>query len=145
MADPGPEHERLAALIGRWHTHGRTSDDPPATVDAIDTYEWLPGRFGLLHSVDAHMGDERVEGAEIIGWHPERSAYVTQYFGSDGPAAFEATLTEEEGVLTWRMRNESMRFAGSFSDDGNTIAGHWELRADDGRWRSWMEITLTRS
>jgi hypothetical protein len=114
-------------------------------VDAIDTYEWLPGRFGLLHTVDAGMGDERVVGAEIIGWDPTRQAYVTQYFGSDGPAAFEASLTEEERVLSWRMRSESMRFAGSFNDDGDTITGHWEVRGDGGDWRPWMEITLRRT
>jgi Protein of unknown function (DUF1579) len=64
------EHERLVALIGRWKTDGWTRDLPgtPATkVDAVDTYEWLPGGFGLLHVVDAKMDEEKVEGAEIIG------------------------------------------------------------------------------
>jgi Protein of unknown function (DUF1579) len=144
MEEQGPE-QRLAALIGRWHTQGWTADEPAMGVDAIDTYEWLPGRYGLLHTVDARMGDDRVEGAEIIGWDPARDAYVTQYFGSDGPAAFEATLTEEQGVLVWRMRSESMRFTGSFGDGGNEITGSWELLGDDDRWRPWMEITLTRS
>jgi hypothetical protein len=147
MADkPGSEHEALAALVGRWRTSGRTLEtaEAPATIEAVDTYEWLPGRFALLHEVDARVGEERVEGAEIIGWDPARHSYVTQYFGSDGPNAYEASLRHEDGVLVWRMRSATDRFTGTFSDDGNTIAGHWELLDARGSWRPWMDITLTR-
>ena len=91
----------------RWKTEGSTRDTPEAPaakVDAVDTYGWLPGGFGLLHTVDAKIGDERVEGTEIIGYDPDRGAYVTQYFGSDGATAYEAELTQESEGLTWRMR-----------------------------------------
>jgi hypothetical protein len=141
------EHERLGVLVGRWKTEGWTREAPgaPASkIDAVDTYEWLHGRFGLLHLVDARVGDEKVDGAEISGYDPARESYITQYFGSDGPAAYEATLGEEEGALVWRMRTETQRFAGGFSDDGDTITGHWELLDDDSNWRPWMDITLTR-
>jgi Protein of unknown function (DUF1579) len=86
--ESGPEQERLAALVGRWRTSGRTletNDSPALAIEATDTYEWLPGRFALLHSVGARVGPERVEGAEIIGWDPERASYSTLEFGSDGP------------------------------------------------------------
>jgi hypothetical protein len=144
MADePSAELERLDALIGRWKTEGHTTGVPADRIDAIDTYERLPGG-ALLHLVDARVGDQTVEGAEIIGYDPERSAYVTQYFGSDGPAAFEADLTEEDGVLVWRMRSKTMRFTGTFSDDGGVITGHWELLDDGGNWQHWMDISLTK-
>jgi hypothetical protein len=145
---PGPEQERLAALVGRWRTVGRTlatPQTPAATIDAVDTYAWLPGRFSLLHTVDARVGEERVEGAEIIGWDPARDAYVTRYFGSDGPNAYEATLVEEDDALVWTMRSSADRFAGRFSDDGNTITGHWEQLDDDKSWQPWMDVTLTRT
>ena len=136
MADPGPEHERLAALIGRWHTQGRTSDDPPATVDAIDTYEWLPGRVALLHRVDARVG--------IIGWDLAQDAYVAQYFGSDGACRYDAWFRELGGVTVWRMCSGRDRFMGAISDDGATIEGHWEVHDADAGWRPWMDVTLTR-
>jgi hypothetical protein len=141
-----PEHERLAALVGRWRTTGRTVERPGApavSIDAVDTYEWLPGRFAVLHLVDARVGGEHVEGAEIIGWDPARDAYVTQYFGSDGPNAYEATLGDEDGALVWTMRSATDRFTGSFSADGNVITGHWE-QLDEENWQPWMEVTLTR-
>jgi Protein of unknown function (DUF1579) len=141
------EQERLEALVGRWRTEGwtrETAEVPAARIEAVDTYEWLPGRFALLHSVDARVGEERVEGAEIIGWDPARGAYLTQYFGSDGPNAYEASLAEEDGALVWRMRSPADRFTGTFSDDGNTITGHWEQLDSEENWQPWMEVTLTR-
>jgi hypothetical protein len=133
--------ERLDVLIGSWKTEGRTIESGDR-VDAIDTYERLPGG-ALLHLVDARVGDEKVEGAEIIGYDPARDSYVTQYFGSDGPAAYQASLVEDDGALVWRMRGEKDRFTGSFNDGRDLITGRWEA-LDDGAWRPWMDITLTR-
>jgi Protein of unknown function (DUF1579) len=145
--DPGSKVEPLGALVGRWRTEGwttETAEAPAMRIEAVDTYEWLPGRRALLHTVDARVGEERVEGAEIIGWDPARRAYSTQYFGTDGPNAYEASLAEEGGALVWRMRSQSDRFTGTFSDDRSTIAGHWEQLDNQKHWRPWMEITLTR-
>jgi hypothetical protein len=144
---PGREHERLEVLVGRWSTEGWTRErpgSPRAKIDATDTYEWLPGGFALLHIVDAHVGDQKVRGAEIIGYDPARASYVTQYFGSDGPTSHEATLCEEGETLVWQMRSENTRFAGQFSTDGDTITGHWELLHGGSAWRPWMDITLTK-
>lgn len=141
------EIERLDILVGRWKTEGWTTEasgTPATRIDAVDTYEWLPGRHALLHRVDAQVGDQKVEGAEIIGYDPARGTYVTQYFGSDGPSAYEASLGERDGALVWSMRSESDRFSGAFSADRNTLEGHWESLAGDSGWRPWMDITLTR-
>jgi Protein of unknown function (DUF1579) len=145
---PGSEHERLAVLVGRWVTRGRTQatmDAPAAPIEGVDTYEWLPGGFGLLHVVDARVGDVHVEGAEIIGWDPARNAYSTPYFGSDGPNSYDASLGDEEGALVWTMRSRTDRFRGRFSDNRSTIAGRWEQLDAEDEWRPWMEVTLTRA
>jgi hypothetical protein len=42
------------------------------------------------------------------------------------------------------MQSMTTRFTGTFSEDGNVITGHWELRGDGGDWRPWMDIALTR-
>lgn len=88
------------------------------------------------------VGDVEVEGAEIIGFDPDLGSYATLYFGSDGPNRYEATLEERDGGLMWTMRSERDRFAGTFSEDRNTITGHWE-RLGDG-WLPWMDIALDR-
>ena len=141
-----PALERLDALIGRWKTRGRitgASGVPADPIDAVDTYERLPGG-ALLHLVDAHVGDQKVEGAEIIGYDPARGSYVTQYFGSDGPNAYEASLGEEAGTLVWKMLSKKDRFTGTFNDDRTIITGHWETLDSDSNWQRWMDITLTK-
>ena len=138
--------ERLDALIGRWKTEGWTTEAPGRQadrIDAVDTYERLPGG-ALLHLVDARVGDQRVEGAELVGYDPARGSYVTQYFGSEGATAYEASLGENDGALVWTMVSASDRFAGTFNDDRSVITGHWAALDDNSNWRPWMEITLTK-
>jgi Protein of unknown function (DUF1579) len=138
--------ERLDVLIGRWRTEGSTSDGkegPGNRIDAIDTYERLPGG-ALLHLVDAKVGDQRVEGAEIIGYEPDRGCYLTQYFGSDGPNSYEATLGEDDGALVWTMCSARDRFTGTFNEERDLITGHWDALDDDSEWQPWMDITLTK-
>jgi hypothetical protein len=144
MADePAGALERLDALIGRWKTEGQTTGAAVDRIDAIDTYERLPGG-ALLHLVDARVGDHKVEGAEIIGYDPARASYRTQYFGSDGPNAYDASLDEDDGRLVWTMRSDRDRFTGTFNDERDVITGHWEALDEDSNWQPWMDITLTR-
>jgi hypothetical protein len=138
--------ERLDALLGRWKTEGQTTETsagPAARIDAIDTYERLPGG-ALLHLVDARVGDRTVEGAEIIGYEPTRGSYVTQYFGNDGPNAYEASLVEDQGTLVWTMRSSTDRFTGTFNAERDVITGSWEALHEDSNWQRWMDITLTK-
>jgi hypothetical protein len=63
---------RLEVLIGRWKTEGQTIDASgarPDQIDAIDTYERLPGG-ALLHLVDGRGGDQNVEGALAVDLEP---------------------------------------------------------------------------
>jgi hypothetical protein len=138
--------ERLEPLIGTWKTEGRTTDAsgvPADQIDAIDTYERLPGG-ALLHLVDARVGDHKVEGAEIIGFDAARGSYITHYFGSDGPNVYEASLGTHDGALVWTMRSEKDRFTGTFDDERNVITGRWDALDDHSTWQPWMDITLTR-
>jgi Protein of unknown function (DUF1579) len=140
--------ERLAVLVGRWHTEGWTRDEAghqAERIDAIDSYDWLSGGAAVLHLVEATVGERTVEGAEIIGYDPDRGHYATQYFGTDGPTAYDASLSEaDDGARVWEMRSEDTRFRGSFNAGGSVITGRWERLAPDAGWQPWMDITLTK-
>jgi hypothetical protein len=138
---------RLEVLVGTWKTEGwtrATGEVPAERIDATDTYEWLVEGVALLHRVDARVGDLKVDGAEIIGYDPERAGYVTQYFGADGPTAYEANLSEEGERPLWTMWSPDTRFSGEFSDDGDVITGRWQRLLDGSTWADWMDITLTK-
>ena len=141
--------ERLDVLIGKWQTDGLTTDGPggPAQrVDAVDTYERLPGG-ALLHLVDAWVGEVKVEGAEIIGFDAARRSYSTQFFGGEDATAYEATPHGRK-TAPW---------CGGWSASENRFRGVFNAGARLHQWpmgrpeydalntaQSWMEITLTK-
>ena len=130
----------LEAFVGRWKTAGRVLDDG-SVIEGTDSYEWLAGKHFLVHHVDVRMGGEAMQGIEVIGRDAERDAYVAHSFDSQG-AHTVMHMTLQDG--TWRFGNESMRFSGTFADDGQTITGRWEMRGEDGAWRPWMDVRLTK-
>lgn len=105
----------------------------------------MTGRGGR----DAPSGGRSSRGPQgrwrrIIGFDPERGRYVTQYFGSDGPTAYEADLAKERDRSVWTMRGPDTRFSGELSADGDVITGRWERLSGDSTWTDWMDITLTK-
>jgi hypothetical protein len=56
---PDPALSRLNVFVGKWVTEGLIMESPAgptATLKAVDTYEWLPGGFFLIHHVDGFDG-----------------------------------------------------------------------------------------
>ena len=67
---PGPEIQRLGALVGRWRSEGHIVGEVPIPIIGTDIYEWLPGGFFLVHHVDVMIGDQRVQAIDFIGCDP---------------------------------------------------------------------------
>lgn len=137
------EHKRLEVFVGKWNTEGQvlTDSDIPAKLIAVDTYEWLPGKFFLLHRVDAQIGEEKTEVLEIIGYDASSQTYRTHSFDSQGNSdTFQANLHDR----IWTIEGKSARFKGEFSSDSNTLTGEWEQSSDGSNWKSWMNIKLTK-
>jgi Protein of unknown function (DUF1579) len=143
-SQPGPEHEQLGLLVGRWKTEGfvRPGDwGPSARIVAVDSYEWLDGGFFLFHRFDAVVGQEEVKGIEIIGYDPESKNYRGVSFDNHGGAdTFHASLAGR----VWKSWGPSQRFTGTFSADGCTLSGAWERSSDGTDWLPWMDVTLRR-
>jgi hypothetical protein len=142
---PRPEHKRLDVFVGRWETEGQITDPSSgrtSRLTAVDTYEWLPGEFFLLHRVDGRMGEAEVKAIEIIGFDASSRTYFTHSFDNQGrAAAYKATL--EDGV--WTITGDAERFRGEFSDDRKKLTGKWERSPDGSRWVPWMDIQLTKA
>jgi hypothetical protein len=140
---PGPGHRRLEIFVGTWKTEGRILDSsgPSSRLTAVDTYEWMPGEFFLLHHVDGRMGDEEVKTLEVIGFDAASQGYRTHSFDNHGNAG---TYTASLHDRAWKIWGETERFTGEFAEDGSTLAGQWERATDGELWQPWMEITLTK-
>src|SRR5687768_12354082 len=84
-AMPNSEQKKLGMFLGRWHTTGEvaaTASTPPAKVDSIDTYEWFPGEYFLVHDADAKVGGDAIKSTEIMGYDPDRQCYFARFFDS---------------------------------------------------------------
>jgi hypothetical protein len=147
---PGTDHKKLGVFLGRWHTTGEvaaTETTPAARVDSIDTYEWYPGEFFLVHDADARVGDDAIKSLEIIGYDPERRRYFASFFDSTGGFGVEE-LRLDGNTWTWRGSNvmgvKEHRCIAVVGDDGKTIRARHEKSDDGESWSLWMDVTLKR-
>jgi hypothetical protein len=149
LADPTeherlPEHELLNSLIGKWMTEGTTipADGAPAvTIHASDIYEWVAGRFFVLHTAYGRIGDSDVGGIEMIGYDAEAKKFRTHFFDSEGNVSNQ-DLTFDDG--TWRWSGDHARATGVLSEDGQAMPTLHEWSDDGENWRPSMNVTLRK-
>jgi Protein of unknown function (DUF1579) len=149
---PSAEMQHLHLLVGTWNTEGEThanADAPAVKVTGVDTYEWLAGKFFLVHRANGHMGNEELNSIEFIGYDASSQMYACYSFvgvpsrnenrrgNSD---LFQANLRDH----TWTIEGKSSRFTGVFANTGNTLTGQWEQSSDGVNWLPWMDIKLTK-
>ena len=141
---PSHEIQRLQLFVGTWSTEGETHasvDAPAVKVTGVDTYEWMAGKFFLVHRADGHMGNEESNTLEFIGDDPSSQTYTCHSFDSRGNSdLFQANLRDH----TWTVEGKSARFTGIFASTGNTLTGTWEQSSDGVNWLPWMDVKLTK-
>ena len=142
--------EPLAALIGEWSMEASFKDIPPADASARAIFEWMPGQRFLIERWEVPV-PEAPDGIAVIGPDPETEGhYLQHYFDSRGVArVYKMSLSDGIWKL-WRDSpdfsplNFSQRFTGTFSDDGKTISGAWEISHDAGAWEHDFDLTYTK-
>ena len=113
-------------------------------------FEWaLDGRF-LVQRTEISI-PEAPNSLSVIGADPRGDAYAQHYFDSRGVVRVYA-MTFEDGV--WTLVRESpdfsdlsfwQRYQGTFSADGATIDGHWEMSHDEGAtWEKDFDLVYRR-
>ena len=144
MTKPTAKHLALDVLAGKRITQGtiRATDDAAASeMSAINQYEWLPGGFFMLHTVDALIAGSVSQSIEVIGYDAEQACYVTRSYDDQGTSdGFTARLAGQ----AWAIDGEKVRFRGGFNADGAVLSGTWEQRSGKGRWSPWMDIELRK-
>jgi hypothetical protein len=138
-------HKQLNKFVGKWNTSGRipsTDKTPEVEVKGTDTYEWLPGEFFLLHKVDVHIGDERNQTLEVIGFDTQPNEYTMQYYDNKGESGkMKASIKKD----IWTFENDKLRFTGTFKDNDNEFSGTWEQSENATTWTKMMDINLVKA
>jgi hypothetical protein len=134
---PSPDLKSLDRLVGSWKVTGGA----PGQV----TYEWMEGGFFLLQDVDLEQYGQRIKGIEIIGHERPFGAEPSQdiasrFYDSVGNTLDYVYELEGDTLTIWAGEKGSPAYyKGTFSDDGDTVAGDWVYPGGGG-----YESTMTR-
>jgi hypothetical protein len=157
--DPGPETQRLGTLVGRWRSEGYVVADPPVPITGTDIYEWLPGGFFLVHHVDVVVGEQKVQGIEIIGeYDPATDSFTGRAYDNRGNITIMRAKVDDQGVWTFTGGGEiapaaqpspddasgAVRSTLTVSPDRSNMTAKWERSDDGSTWQPWMDMTFTR-
>jgi hypothetical protein len=103
------ENSKLNVFIGKWHTTGDIYGDEGEVigkVDATDTYEWIAGKYAMMHSIESQMGEVKIHGIEMLGYNCERRAYFVSFFDNQGSVGWEELRLEGD---KWIWSGENVR------------------------------------
>jgi hypothetical protein len=141
----------LAPFVGEWRILAALGDHPGADIGARVGFEWLPGEMFLIQRWKIPI-PEAPDGIAVIGADPNREgSFLQHYFDSRGVARVYKMSLEGSVWRLWRDEPDfsaldfSQRFTGTFSADGNTIAGRWEICHAGATWEHDFDLTYTRA
>lgn len=142
---PANRMSKYEVFIGTWNTTGRVfpvHGSPETTLSATDSYRWLPGRFFIVHEVDARFGAKAARSTEIMGYDHARKTHYARSFDDQGASElFDIELSRRK----WTITGASVRFAGQFDAQADTLTGMWEMKSKRSVWEPWIELRLERA
>jgi len=82
---PGPEHQKLAGLVGNWTSEGECKENPIAPVERWSAKlksEWYPGKFAVVRHIEnkGSITGESI-GLEIVSY--DAGAKVHTWYAID--------------------------------------------------------------
>src|SRR4051794_30299826 len=133
-----PSIARLEPLIGEWRI-----GVPGAGGDV--EFDWLRDKAFVVQRWRSDP-PEFPDGIAIIGPNEAGDGFVQHYFDSRGvERTYEMALAGGEWRL-WRDGADfAQRFTGTFSPDGMTIEGTWEIAPDGTTFARDFDLTYTRA
>jgi hypothetical protein len=136
--------ERLEALVGEWTTEAGPPGDPLWPGGGRVTFGWLDGIPLLIERSHVDV-PEAPDSVAVIGCDGMSDTYYQLYTDErDVQRVYAMSLSDGVWKL-WRDGEPfSQRFTGTFSEDGKTIAGRWEIAEDGKTWRTDFDLTYTK-
>lgn len=145
--------KQLNVFAGEWEILASKGEQPLGK--ARTTFEWMQGEAFLIQ----HTEDESLPPGAPPGWMENSPNPVTTIIGLDDTndrffqlyadardvyRVYQMTL--QDGI--WKLwRNApgfNQRFRGTFSEEGDTIKGHWESSEDGRNWEHDFDLTYFR-
>jgi hypothetical protein len=134
----------LEPLVGEWRLEATGADGEPWPGEGSATFAWHESRAHLIASWSVTFPGAP-DGIGMIGCDAANGTYCELYADERGVCRmYDMSIGDGE----WRMWREgepfAQRFTGRFEDDGNKIAGLWEIAEDGTNFRTDFELTYIR-
>ena len=146
MDQPTAEHalRQLEPLVGEWVFEAKWPDGNLWPGGGRVTFEWHPSGAHLVQRGTAEL-PEAPDNISIIGCDAANGTYVQLYSDERGVCrVYQMTIGNGE----WRLWREgepfSQRFTATFTDDGNTITGRWEIAEDFTNYTPDFDLVFRR-
>jgi hypothetical protein len=136
-------HE-LEPLVGEWTIEAKWPNGEPWPGAGKVTFEWHASGAHLLERGSADL-PEVPDNVSIIGCDAANGTYFQLYSDERGVCrVYQMSIGNGEWKL-WRQGEPfSQRFTASFSDDGNTMTGRWEIAEDFANYTTDFDLTYRR-
>jgi hypothetical protein len=134
----------LEPLIGEWTVEARWPGGEPWPGGGRVTFEWHESRAHIVERGTIDLPDAP-DNLSIIGCDAANGTYFQLYSDERGVCrVYEMSIGDGEWRL-WRHGEPfSQRYVGVFGDDGDTIAGRWEIAEDHEQFVLDFELDYRR-
>jgi hypothetical protein len=135
----------LEPLVGEWRLTATPPEGAPwAGGEGRTTFEWHDSGAHLVERSTVDV-PEAPDGICVIGCDGANGTYSQLYTDDRGVCRiYQMSIGDGE----WRLWREgepfAQRYAGTFSEDGNTITGRWEIAEDGATYRTDFQLNYHR-
>jgi hypothetical protein len=135
---------QLEPLVGEWTLEAIWPSGESWPGGGQLTFEWHDSGQHLVQRGTAEL-PEAPDHVSVIGCDGANESYVQLYSDERGVCRiFEMSIGNGEWKL-WRDGEPfSQRFTATFSGDGNTITGRWEIAEDGTNYRTDFDLICRR-
>ncbi len=134
----------LEPLVGEWTLAATWPDGERWPGGGRVTFEWHSSGAHLVERATADL-PEAPENVSIIGCDAANGTYFQLYSDARGVCrVYEMSIGNGEWKLWREGKPFAQRFTATFSDDGNTITGRWELAEDGATYTTDFDLIYRR-
>lgn len=135
---------RLEPLVGEWTLEATPPGGPPWPGGGRVIFEWHASGAHLVQRGTVEL-PEAPDNVSIIGCDGATGTYIQLYTDERGVCRiYEMSIGDGDWKLWREGAPFAQRFTATFSEDGNTITGRWEIAEDSVNYRIDFDLVYRR-
>ena len=148
---PGPDHKKLAVLVGSWTTAGASTENPFGPAEKWSgkfTWEWTPGNFAVIRHIGGRgsvTGENRA--IDVIAYDGTAKTYTWYDVDNMGSTSLaNASIVGDTLTAFWNLevKGKAYKIRGTLKGLGSDRLTWVSEYSEDGRvWTAYFHSTDT--